>query len=189
MYEPSSHYRPTRPSRLATVSLLAAALLLSSCSDGGSAGDNSGDGSSANGDSQQANNVEPFVGLWEISGNWNGTADTDGMKNDIAYLSFAAIGADGKSVVTLFDLDDGGENCHFTSVGVAEDDIFGAGIFLQGFNAFREAVLGLDPVGRMIITFFDDQDINANGITNEKIDYAAERVVEFTEANLPVCTI
>jgi len=167
------------------VALLAAGILtLSACSDGGGgAGDDGSDPGIL-----EPSLVEPFVGLWEITGNWNGTPD------DTAYLSFAPVDVDGTSTVTLFDFDGdingGGQNCHFTRTGRAAKSVIDDRVFLEDIFAFASAVVRLgDNNNVMIINFFDEQDINDNGDTSEQIDYATQRVTAFTEAELPVCTI
>ena len=155
-------------------------LIAAGCSDGGGAGDvadNAGSGVS------DADIIEPFVGVWDISGNWNGRPD------ELAYLSIQAVSNSGESVAIVFDGDDTGLNCFnktfspgTVSVGVSEN----RPVFID-IDEFKDGVLTLDVSGNsMNINHFDGLDTNGDGNVDEKINYPASRL-GITEIDINLC--
>lgn len=183
MSTPTVRHSRHRARRAALPLALAGTLVaLVGCSDGtgGAAGD--GDPGDSGNDPFAPSPIEPFVGTWDLLGNWNGTPD------DQAYLVIGPVEEDGRSRVRLYDFLEG-ESCYFRSVsnGRAEPD--GArreAVFMNNVFPFDDAVLDLSD-GALVIEYFDTFDTDGDGDENEVRTYLAPRA-GLTETDLvPGC--
>lgn len=96
--------------------------------------------------------VEPFVGVWELPGNWRGE------NNDEARLLIKPPANDGTAEAIIFDFDDAetglGQNCYRTEFPGKVSQSFGNGIFLD-IGAFPDGQLSLNAAGDLVIVFTD----------------------------------
>lgn len=170
--------------RILSMGTLALTVMLAGCSDGGGGGSGDTDGGNNTGPSL----LDPFVGLWDITGDW------DGRPGDEAYLAIREPDANNESVVLLYDFaqdnPDSGENCYIPPFDPgkltesADDRIF------LDHNAFDDATVTLSADDQsMTIVFFDTNDINGNSNTEETLTRTVSRVVGLTETDLqPLCS-
>ena len=130
---------------------------------GGAAGDNSDNTPSA---------VEPFVGVYDLTGNWAG------LPADQAFLVIREPGADGASDVALFDVDEDFDCVFRPTIGEAVYDIFTESIFLNDLAEFDSAVISL------IGTTLSIEYVN---LSDQEVVYNAPRVA-ITELDIyPAC--
>lgn len=157
-----------------------AALALSACSDGGGAGDDF--------TVDAGPSLTPYIGIWDISGNWSGEA------NDEAFLVIRAVQSD-RADALIYDYDGDapgfGENCYRASLLVGEitPNAFQDAVFLNDVPEFSDAILSLsDDENTLTIQYFDDIDIDGDGDRTEQQTYTAPRQSGLTEADLtPSC--
>ena len=151
---------------------------------GGGAGDGDGD------TIDPVGAIEPFVGLYDITGNWSGVPS---VPNDEATLVIRAPDDEGRSEVTILDFDDtGGGNCSFSSnvTGLAAASPITGQIFLDSLPDFPTAILTLDSSGSVLTIrgFTDLNDIDNDGNRRETQDYEAARIPGLTETDVSICT-
>ncbi len=168
--------------RLLLIFLLAFGV--SACSDSGGGGAGDTDGGGDDGPSE----LDPFVGLWNITGNWNG------FTGDEAYMAIREPDSNNESAVLIYDFagdnPDSGENCYLPEFDpgrlyVSADDR----IFLD-HNSFSDATVTLSADDQTLtIVFFDANDINGNGDSNEMLTSTVTRTTGLSEIDLqPLCS-
>ena len=155
---------------------LALPLALGGCVDGSTAGEGEGD------PSRSTVSLEPFVGTWDLRGDWNGQPD------DQALLVIRPVGADGRARAVIHDLDDAA-GCYFAPTGrgvAAPDPALGREVFLDGVPPFDQAVLRLVD-GALVIDYFDTSDTDRDGDRDERRRHIAPSVA-ITETDIgPDC--
>ena len=160
-------FRPAeRLPRRAAAPLLAASLfVLSACGDGGAAGDVTNPL-----DPFAPSPIEPFVGVWDLSGPLNG------LPEDEALMVVRPVDEDGESRVLIYELDSR-DNCYLRPTsGVAfPDPAFQRDVFLRSVASFDEGVLELSG-GSLVIRYFDSFDIDGDGDTEETETFVAQPV-------------
>lgn len=162
----------------------AAALLLAACGDD-PAFDEVGGGGGAGDADEDAATLAPFVGTYDLTGPWRGTA------GDEAYLVVREPDPSGKSTAALYDVDEI-DNCYERprggALGTVRVDAFGTGVFLDGLFSFEEASVSLGAGNALTLDYTDAEDADRDGDTGERVRYVAPRNDGLAEADLePLC--
>lgn len=166
------------------IPILGLSLLLFGCGDGGGAAGDTGGGPEDTGPSA----LDPFVGLWDITGNW------DGRDADEAYLVIRAPDENNEAAVLLYDFS--GDNPN--SNGNCYEPPFNPGrlfesednrVFMDHF-VYNDATVTLSADDQsMTIEFFDTNDINGNGNIDEVLSSTVTRELSIVEVDLqPLCS-
>jgi hypothetical protein len=125
--------------------------------------------------------IEPMVGVYDITGSWNGRA------GDEARLVIRQPGIDGTAEVALYDFDEEQDNCYFRpGTGEAKKETAGNRVFLDGIVQFDDAVLSLSG-DTLTIEFFDTLDSDNDNNTSEVIRYPATRIAVSEMDLVPGC--
>ncbi len=163
------------------LALISAVALCTGCG-GGAAGDaiNSG-GENTLG----ASRVEPFVGVWQLRSGWSTHAV------DEALLVIRAPTTPGQAEVVLYDLTDEADaisRCYREPFGNGEAvDSLTNEVFLN-FSEFNNGIISSVNENTMLIEFEDNNDVNNNGNTSERVSTTLTRV-EQVEADIsPLCS-
>lgn len=167
--------------------LLGATLVLSACGGDGTVTGETGGGAGEGEIPDTPSPVEPFVGLWDITGNWSGNPQ---VPQDEAILVVRPLNADGSADVVILDFDDGGLNCYYANnvTGTAEKSPIDGRVFLDDLYEFEKSVLALTDGGNTLtLQYADILDINGNGDTQELVTYQAPRIPGLTEADVELC--
>lgn len=166
------------PAVALTTSLMV--LALAACGGGGGAGDD------FNVDAGPS--LTPYIGIWDISGNWAGDA------NDEAFLVIRAVQSDrAEAVIYDYDLDEPGlgENCYRVSLlaGDVTPNTFQDAVFMDNIPQFTQAILSLSAdENTLTILHYDDLDRDDDGDRTEQVTYTAPRQIGITETDLsPTC--
>lgn len=149
--------------------LLVSVFVLSACdsegldSVGGGAGDTDGNAS-------DVALISPFQGIYELPSAWNG------IEGDIAYLVISAPSETGVATASLYDYDEF-ENClpEPPNTGIVVNDVFTNRVFMNDILQLEQAILALANQ-LLLIEFNDNNDINSNSNTNERVQISATRL-------------
>ena len=150
-----------------TLFLAASALALAGCSDGtgGAAGDEGFGGP----DIFTPSPIEPFVGVWDITGDWNG------VDGDQALLVIRPVNADGEADALIYDFVET-DGCYFIesrSGKAVPDELRGQRVFLENVGRFYGGEL--DRSGAtLVITHFPTDSLNAD--LDDRVRYLAPSV-------------
>ncbi len=139
------HYRQLTNQIIKTVTACAISLSLSACGGGSSADETF--------NVARASLIEPMVGTWDITGDWNGEP------NDQAYLVVRTVDNDNTAEVVIYDRDDEatglGRNCFTLSFDRGEmSESLNDRVFLD-LSVFPDAVVQLNLNGDLEIQFTD----------------------------------
>lgn len=126
--------------------------------------------------------LEPFVGLYDLTGNWRG------VDGDAATLVIREPAPDGTATVVLYDIDEIIGNCTTQPrEGEAIVDRFTGSplVFLNRLFSFDSAVLTRSANGTLTINHVDVEDVDNDGDTGERVSYTAPRIDGLLESGLP----
>lgn len=170
------HFRTNFPGLALAPAFAAALLALAGCSDG--TGGGAGDGGGDDLDPFTPSPIEPFVGTWDLAGDWSGTP------GDEALLVIRPVQQDGLTAdVRVYDFDET-DGCYFRPAR-GEVELDGARqerVFMNRVYPFEAAELTLSGA-TLVISYFDEYDIDDDGDTDEVRTYDASSVA-ITETDI-----
>ena len=155
-------------------------LLLAACSDGtGETGGGGGDGDPNA--AADAAILEPFAGLYDLTGNWRGD------EGDVAYLAIREPDDSGRSVVVLSDVDEVDNCSDRPRNGELRVDRLTSTpqVFLNDLADLEAATLRRDANGALQIEISDQFDIDNDGIRSERVVVSAQLIAATEQDIIP----